>query len=936
MAIKSLGKKYVSKKADGGTLVAEQDPLLKKTTPVVTPKVPALVATPTVPDATPPLYNAQVFSAELDKYTSFPVNKKTNNIDIPKGPLRTQLPALSQSIKSKQAVMDAYSKKYNLPSMSSADANKALAEANMGDYNTGYLAEVNAMKKYYDKTVVPSSVPDKTWDMTGMDAGSSNKGATLFYGEDTPYDSTHVQKIFPKNTYVAPQKKKNGGGIKGEVEGYAIGGDIQDESTKDTSVRSDYKKGAGWLMRDQMLGSLDAHVGLIDPNIIKSEDYKTKEGATNMNQGAYGVSTISAGLGAGIVDYYVPGLGTGIQEAKNVASDEQDTKLDAKHTASQNKVAGIGKIAATAVTGASQSSGSSGTEAGASDALVGSDTSVNQVTDGKLLTGQAGTDWQNTIGDDEKASVLAKYNSGGYGYAEGGKIVGAGTGKSDSIKAKPEEGSFIVPAENAKLAERIRAKYLGEKTGVATLKKGGGVDVMLSNGEHMFTKDEADMLRAKGIDLDALAPNAESTNMKAEGGEVGDDKNLDIEKIIKDAKAESDVIVARLRKQEALEKDADKKVILKGRIAEATEQMRISEDNLRFSAKDLASMTSGFRLESRRSSQLKKIEGYANDYRRWQKQLKSYDSGEVKPLGEDEMSTSGDAVKVKPKEEVSFVPPKKGDAKTPPPVVPPKTGGARGVRGVGTTALPKEATKQEMEQREMNNLLNPLQTFDRKSGGTEVAPAPDEMQIDQSIVPSDATKPVAEKEKYNPFKSMDVGQGLALAQTALGAQQLLKDGKRPEDEIPADYLATIADAQKESQYGLSPMELQIANRGIEKNRAADTQTIINLSGGSAGTALANIRAASISANDAKNNLSAQSEALRLQKKRYYDNKISEKAGMSKQLFNEKLNAFNINQEAGAALMGAGIQNLIGGSRYQKELEEQKKREAMSNPTFNIS
>lgn len=103
-----------------------------------------------------------------------------------------------------------------------------------------------------------------------------------------------------------------------------------------------------------------------------------------------------------------------------------------------------------------------------------------------------------------------------YGKAEGGEIEGPGTAKSDSIKAKVEGGSFVVPAENAHLAEKIRAKYFGNDK-KAKLNQKGGTNVKLSDGEHLFTKDEKEFLLKKGVDLEALAPNAEEGNKLAKG-----------------------------------------------------------------------------------------------------------------------------------------------------------------------------------------------------------------------------------------------------------------------------------------------------------------------------------------------------------------------------------------------------------------------------------
>src|SRR6478609_2655626 len=89
--------------------------------------------------------------------------------------------------------------------------------------------------------------------------------------------------------------------------------------------------------------------------------------------------------------------------------------------------------------------------------------------------------------------------------ANGGKIVGKGTGKSDSIDAKVEANSFVVPVENAPIAEEIRKKFLkAPKIKKANLNQDKGEEVKLSNGEHLFTPKEDEKLEAMGIDLDVL------------------------------------------------------------------------------------------------------------------------------------------------------------------------------------------------------------------------------------------------------------------------------------------------------------------------------------------------------------------------------------------------------------------------------------------------
>lgn len=94
------------------------------------------------------------------------------------------------------------------------------------------------------------------------------------------------------------------------------------------------------------------------------------------------------------------------------------------------------------------------------------------------------------------------------GYKNGGKIEGSGTAKSDSITAKIKPNSFVIPAENSATAEVIRKVVLKAPVKKANLNQAGGTKVKLSNDEHLFTPEEKAKVESKGINLEALAPNA--------------------------------------------------------------------------------------------------------------------------------------------------------------------------------------------------------------------------------------------------------------------------------------------------------------------------------------------------------------------------------------------------------------------------------------------
>lgn len=121
---------------------------------------------------------------------------------------------------------------------------------------------------------------------------------------------------------------------------------------------------------------------------------------------------------------------------------------------------------------------------------------------------------------DENGQLIlpqANYNKGGLvkkamqHCADGGVIKGKGGPKDDKIVAKVKAGSFVVPAENTKVAETLREKLLMKAPNVkANLNQKGGEKVKLSNKEHLFTPEEKEELMEKGVDMNELAPNAEN------------------------------------------------------------------------------------------------------------------------------------------------------------------------------------------------------------------------------------------------------------------------------------------------------------------------------------------------------------------------------------------------------------------------------------------
>jgi hypothetical protein len=131
--------------------------------------------------------------------------------------------------------------------------------------------------------------------------------------------------------------------------------------------------------------------------------------------------------------------------------------------------------------------------------------------------------------------------------AKGGKIKGKGTGTSDSIPAKLNEGDFIVPAKNAEQAMKIRKEHFDAGEADTNV---GDVPVKLSNGEVAFSKDEMDYLDeiGEGHKVRSLAPNAKLGNKFDEGGKVGKDGKTitDPKELLKEKKYREELRISEM------------------------------------------------------------------------------------------------------------------------------------------------------------------------------------------------------------------------------------------------------------------------------------------------------------------------------------------------------------------------------------------------------
>lgn len=151
--------------------------------------------------------NYDDYYKQLNSYKTLPVNPKTGLIDTPKS-LRLYAPTLSSNLQMQQSAMNDYMKAGKYTSLTPEQGSEALSKAGYGNYDD-YLKNANAWEAYRNKTVVPGQKLDQSVDISGT--YNSVMGGGINMTPTTPYDSTHSQKMFPKNTVTNIQPHKYGG-----------------------------------------------------------------------------------------------------------------------------------------------------------------------------------------------------------------------------------------------------------------------------------------------------------------------------------------------------------------------------------------------------------------------------------------------------------------------------------------------------------------------------------------------------------------------------------------------------------------------------------------------------------------------------------------------------------------------------------------------------
>ena len=140
----------------------------------------------------------------------------------------------------------------------------------------------------------------------------------------------------------------------------------------------------------------------------------------------------------------------------------------------------------------------------------------------------------------------------------------------------------------------------------------------------------------------------------------------------------------------------------------------------------------------------------------------------------------------------------------------------------------------------------------------------------------------------------------------------------PEYKPSAEMLESIADARRQKEIGLSAEEEVYMSQGADRAYASDVSNIRRLSGGSAGTALANLGSASSRYFDNMAGIAATDQQVRRQAERRFDERAGQAENIKRLQHAEKRDLAERNIAAASGLMGDAIENM----RERRDFEKQ--------------
>jgi hypothetical protein len=174
------------------------------------------------------------------------------------------------------------------------------------------------------------------------------------------------------------------------------------------------------------------------------------------------------------------------------------------------------------------------------------------------------------------------------------------------------------------------------------------------------------------------------------------------------------------------------------------------------------------------------------------------------------------------------------------------------------------------------------------------------------------------------------GNVLAGGQAAAGLAYTLAQ-KRPTYTIPPEVQQAYASAQQQATYGLDPASKAAINNAIASRSATNARTITGVAGGSAANAFRMIQGANAAGGNSLIQMYAQDAAAKRAKQGQVYGLAQTLGNYRNFAYQQDMNKFLQNQQAGANLLGSGIQNLYTLSQGQKAQQNIIDRQNKYNP-----
>jgi len=510
-----------------------------------------------------------------------------------------------------------------------------------------------------------------------------------------------------------------------------------------------------------------------------------------------------------------------------------------------------------------------------------------------------------------------------HGKEKGGEIEGKGSGTSDSISAKLGSKDFVVPAKNYEKAKELGMKYLGHKEDQMATLKAGGVPVKVSDGEYLFKAPEVRKLILLGLadDLNKLAPEAETKIKKGAGLAKGSGNPLTF--VGKNGKTFT-IDPENAGTQTVYEKqDVNGTTYLIGYNVDSKTGKKTIVDIRDENGLLYSDVTVG------KGGTIKSIDTPTGKTDAWTPTTKTKYANitDYTPTAADDTvpvreyttpiynKTSGiltmpDGSK-RNKQGLLWVEPSGADIKA--------------GRTQGTWMDDGEADTYKTQFKENDYYKNAEQTYTNLENADAISKGLKDVDETTTTSKNAAQAILDSQAQKSSNTASTIGTIAGIAQAGLGAAALISDGKAPEYEVDPNMIANAQRARTAAAFGLEGVDMDLATTSIEARRRMAAQNIVNYSRGSGSTALANIQKSTNVANDATNRLASYDTAAKLTKEQYADTLDAKLAAMRRQKYLDRMALWTQNQKAGADLLQAGIENVIGAQKYKAQLDAIKAR-----------